>query len=107
MNRGGATTWDFGCGCRDTDADVGAGFITAGLGTSSDAETVGIEGFCTVKWFAFMLLKASLASLFALTLQRPSVSSSGGRESHFTCQSIFHLSSGLLASRDLMLVQQS
>lgn len=80
VNRGDATTWVLGCGCRDTGAGVGTDLVMAGLGACPDAETIGRGGVCTGKGLAFMLLKASLASLFALTLQRTSVFSSGRRE---------------------------
>lgn len=80
VNRGDAATWVLGCGCRDTCAGVGTDLVTAGLGACPDAETIGRGGFCTGKGLAFMLLKASLASLFALTLQKTSVFSSGRRE---------------------------
>lgn len=80
VNRGDAATWVLGCGCRDTGAGVGTDLVMAGLGACPDAETIGRGGVCTGKGLAFMLLKASLASLFALTLQRTSVFSSGRRE---------------------------
>lgn len=108
VDGGGATTWGLGNGSRDTGAGVGTGLVMVGLGASLGPETISVEGVCAGKGFSFMLLKASLASLFALTLQRTSVSSSGEeRASHFTCQSICHPSSGLFASLDLLLVQQS
>lgn len=68
VNRGDAATWVLGCGCRDTGAGVGTDLVMAGLGACPDAETIGRGGVCTGKGLAFMLLKASLASLFALTL---------------------------------------
>lgn len=80
VNRGDAATWVLGCGCRDTGAGVGTDLVMAGFGACPDAETIGRGGVCTGKGLAFMLLKASLASLFALTLQRTSVFSSGRRE---------------------------
>lgn len=105
---GGVTTWGLGNGSRDTGAGVGTGLVMVGLGASLGPETIGVDRGFVGKGFSFTLLKASLASLFALTLQRTSVSSSGEeRASHFTCQSICHPSSGLFASRRLLLVQQS